>query len=41
MHLIRYVSTYNHLHCVSLDLEFDKETGALKKTKLVTETDLI
>ena len=42
MHLIRSVRRrfficYNRY----LDLEFDKESGALKKTKFVSEADVI
>lgn len=29
------------LHCVFVDLEFDKESGILKKTKFVSEAEVI
>ena len=42
MHLTRFVSGFSKLMIGRfVDLEFDKESGALKKTKFVSETEVI
>lgn len=43
MHLTRFVSdiAYQFLIGYIIDLEFDKESGALKKTKFISEAEVI